>query len=81
MPKETPEQKSWERGRFLLPIGKENVDSLIDASKSFISGAGAGVISKTSVAPMERTKMLAQTEANRGSIRRSPVRIIVECVF
>lgn len=79
MTKETPEQKSWERARFLFPIGKENIDSIVDVLKSFISGAGAGVISKTAVAPMERTKILAQTEAIRNS-KRDISRIIIEYV-
>mgnify|MGYP005994728685 CR=1 FL=1 len=80
MPKETPTQKSWERERWLLPIGKDNIDSIIDASKAFISGSGAGVLSKTSVAPMERTKVLAQIEQLRGT-NRSIVTIIKEYVY
>lgn len=64
-------QNSWERERYFLPIGKAHMESILDASKAFISGAGAGVISKSSVAPCERIKILAQIE--RLNNRKRPI--------
>ena len=53
--------------------------ALVDAIKGFIAGAGAGVLSKSSVAPVERTKILAQIERLRGTNRSIP-RIALEYV-
>ncbi len=39
-----------------------NVDDGVIAAKSFLCGATAGVVSKTAVAPIERTKILSQVE-------------------
>ena len=56
---------------------KANQDALIASIKSFIAGSSAGVISKSSVAPMERTKVLAQVERLRGT-NRSITSIVIE---
>ena len=39
-----------------------DVDDTVAAAKSFVCGATAGVVSKTAVAPIERTKILSQVE-------------------
>ena len=45
------------------------VQAFIDATKSFAAGGGAGAISKSAVAPIERTKILSQIERLRGTYR------------
>jgi len=59
-PKQAP--LNWAGGKWFLVRDYSKLDKFADAVKSFIAGGGAGMLSKTVVAPAERLKVLLQTE-------------------